>query len=220
LVDDGSFTPSITDGIQLQLPGAIIITQQTIAQKLNNKLPLHSFPKLNAKRLVYPHLKKLTDIHTLNDQQWKLVLDSDMLFWEEPVELISWLQNPQLPLHMTDCTEAYGYSKALMDELSNSNTRPLINVGAIGLNSTEINWDKLEDWLTQLEEKEGGSYYLEQALTAMIIGDKQTTNLSATQYIVNPDPDSINTNKGILHHYVDLSKAGYFKTAWRKLINY
>jgi hypothetical protein len=211
LVDDGSFDRKLTDRIEAQLPGAVIVTQSMIDHNLGNMLPEDRFPYLRHKREKYPHIRKLTDIHTLPGSPWKLVLDSDMLFWNEPKAIIKWLKHPDRPLHMVDCAESYGYSTGLMEELCGARIRPLINVGAIGLRSGNINWEKIERCVKVLEEKEGKTYYLEQALSAIIIGDADSVILNAGEYIVNPSRESM----GILHHYVDLSKEIYFKNAWQ-----
>ena len=218
LIDDGTFDQELISRINTQLPGATVITADVIASNLARLLPANAYPFIHQKRGVYPHLKKLTDVHSLRENSWKVVLDSDMLFWSEPAELINWLNAPTQPLHMIDCVEAYGYSKPLMEQLCGCPVTPLINVGAIGLESAGIDWAKLEEWIKVLEEQEGASYYLEQALTAMLIGDTAATVLPAATYIVNPDEQIIKEKKGVLHHYVDLSKQHYFKTAWQQFV--
>jgi hypothetical protein len=218
LVDDGSFDDQIIVQIKKQLPGARIITRQTIEQNLNVILPEQQYPTLHQKRKVYPHIKKLTDIHTIVQSGWKLVLDSDMLFWHEPLSMLTWLKQPLEPVYMLDCQESYGYSKQLMEELCGYKVPSLLNVGVIGLNSSQINWGNIERWIKALEEKEGTSYYLEQALTAMLLAGVKANVLPADEYIVNPGQTAINATKGVLHHYVDLSKESYFKFAWQKLI--
>ncbi|PTR01274.1 hypothetical protein C8P68_101508 [Mucilaginibacter yixingensis] len=217
LVDDGTFNHQITEQIKRQLPGAAIIMQETIEQNLNTILPAVKFQALRNKRKVYPHLKKLTDIHALPGNEWKLVMDSDMLFWHEPKALINWLKHPQFPIYMVDCVESYGYTTQLMKSLCGTNLPTLINVGIIGLNSNSINWQDLESWTSELEAKEGPSYYLEQALTAMLIGQQPALVLSGDDYIVNPDKNIIYGQQKILHHYVDLSKEFYFKHAWQQI---
>lgn len=218
LVDDGSFDSKLIERIHLQLPGSEIINKEIIERNLEQYLPSNKFPYLYQKRKVYPHIKKLTDVHTISGTDWKLVLDSDMLFWSDPEEIIDWLKKPNKPLHMVDCDESYGYSYNLMEDLCGSKIHTLINVGAIGLNSNKINWDQIEHWIKILEEKEGTSYYLEQALSAMIIGNANTIVLDPKEYIVNPGKKSINCKSGTLHHYVDLSKDGYFREAWQNQI--
>ncbi len=218
LIDDGSFDDALIASIKKQLPGADIISHEIIVQNIENVIPAEKFPYLHKKRAVYPHIKKLTDIHTLSGGGWKLVLDSDMLFWHEPREILEWLRTPCRPLHMIDCGEAYGYSKKLMEQLAGKTIKPLINVGAIGLNSDTINWHHLEHWVGELEKREGTSYYLEQALSAMLIGDTTTTVLLPEKYIVNPHKAVTAAQSGLLHHYVDLSKEHYYKLAWKKLV--
>ena len=215
LIDDGSFDAKLIERIHIQIPCAEIITQKIIEQNLHQNLPLDKYPYLHQKRRVYPHIKKLTDIHTILHNPWKLVLDSDMLFWNEPAQMIDWLKNPNNPLHMVDCEESYGYSYKLMEALCGFKMRNLINVGAIGLNSRQINWDSIENWAKTLEEKEGASYYLEQALTAMLVSNSGSVILNANEYVVNPNKQMIINKNGVLHHYVDLSKEGYFKEAWK-----
>ena len=216
LVDDGSFDDFLLERIKKQLPGSTIITKEIIDRNLNAALPQQQNPNLHAKREVYPHLKKLTDVHTIPGDDWKIVLDSDMLFWKEPVELLNWLKAPNRPLHMIDCVESYGYSIGLMERLSGTTIPSLLNVGAIGLKSASINWANLDNWIKTLEEQEGASYYLEQALTAMLIGNDRVS-LDKAKYIVNPT--RLNNPTDVLHHYVDLSKKLYYQQAWRQFID-
>ncbi|WP_090651697.1 hypothetical protein [Mucilaginibacter sp. OK283] len=217
LVDDGSFDEQLIKQINTQLPGAGIVSRQMIDQNINKILPKHQYPVLHHKRQVYPHIKKLTDVHTIPGEDWKLVLDSDMMFWNDPLAIVNWLKEPQNPIYMQDCQESYGYSRQLMEQLCKNKIPSLLNVGAIGLKSSAVNWAHLESWTTGLEEKEGSSYYLEQALTAMLLANVEAVVLPADEYIVNPDTNRINSHIGTLHHYVDLSKEGYFKKAWKAI---
>lgn len=217
LVDDGTFNDELYKQIKRQLPGCTVIKNHDIERNLQQILPEEKYPNLHRKRKEYPHIKKLIDIHTIPGNNRKLVLDSDMLFWTEPKAILNWLRTSDKPLYMQDCQNSYGYSKALMEQLNNSKIPNFVNVGVIGLNSTQINWKQLNEWVAKLEEKEGASYYLEQALTAMLIGENQAEVLSSHEYIVNPDIETIENRKGTLHHYVDLSKEGYFKKAWKAI---
>ncbi|AZI25842.1 glycosyl transferase [Pedobacter sp. G11] len=212
LIDDGSFDENLINLIQKQLPQSEIITQETINKNLAQQLPLNLFPVLHQKRKEYSHIKKLTDIHTINGG-WKLVLDSDMLFWANPVELISWLQNPQRPIYMYDCEQSYGYSATLMQNLCGSPIPDRVNVGVIGLNSKQIDWVAIEKWVAALEKKEGTSYYLEQAISAMLLSDSKNQVLDELQYIVNPTVQQSQRKEEMLHHYVDRSKILYYKNA-------
>jgi len=218
LVDDGSFDSEFIIGIRQHLRNCKILQKEEIQQNLNSVIPETEYPYLHKKRKEYPHIKKLTDVHTSSKHEWKVVIDSDMLFWNEPKEFINWLKKPSNPIFMLDCEESYGYSKSLMKELCKSEIYDFLNVGIIGLNSTKINWNNLENWSKTMEEKEGTSYYLEQALSAMLVGNQPSTVLPKTEYIVNPTKDQVLNHTGCLHHYVDLSKEHYYTFAWKKLI--
>lgn len=215
LVDDSSFTNEDLINISRLLPNSTIYTKEIIEKQLAINLPKEKYPYLHHKRATYPHLKKLTDVHIFDENPWKLVLDSDMLFWKQPDQLISWLKKPSSPAHMVDCEECYGYSKTIMQELCSEKIKPLVNVGAIGLLSKSIQWSNLENWCIELEKKEGVTYFLEQALSAMLIGEQDSTILNKETYVVNPQNLY---NKDILHHYVDTSKELYFKTAWKQIV--
>jgi hypothetical protein len=218
LVDDGSFDQAMIEQIKRQLPGAEIVLADRIESNLELVLPRAVFSAIRNKRDNYPHLKKLTDIHTLAGNSWKLVLDSDMLFFDEPRELLRWIKQPAQPIHMLDCMESYGYDRALMEGFAQTTVPMLVNVGLIGLKSEAIRWSLMERWIGQLEEAGGKTYYLEQALTAMLLAGETSIVLDPVEYIVNPSPLEINSGAGTLHHYVASSKKGYFTDAWKKLI--
>lgn len=218
LVDDGSFTSLDLTFIKNKLPCAIIICRNDIEERLLEILPFEKFPYLHHKRKVYPHIKKLIDVHIFKENDWKLVLDSDMLFWKEPKEIIDWLKNPTKPLYMKDCEQSYGFDISDMEALCNHRIPDKLNVGIIGLKSSRIPWNDLELWAKSLEVNYA-SYYLEQALTAMIVAEQGGQCLKSADYIVNPSQNEIENQVGILHHYVDLSKKGYFEVAWKNLLN-
>jgi hypothetical protein len=216
LCDDGSFDESFIRQIKEQAPATTIHTIREIEERLRKAIPEDRFPFLWHKRRVYPHIKKLTDVHA-GTSGWKLVLDSDMLFLQRPQVVIDWLNSPTAPFFILDTQNAYGYSFDLMQNLASESIREKVNVGVIGLQSESINWDNLENWGKELEQQEGTSYYLEQALTAMIIGDRKAFVGPQNDYIVMPSEEQVLSKEGALHHYVDLSKEWYFKEAWKQI---
>lgn len=217
MVDDGTFDNDLIDFVKSKIPAIEIITKDEIDKNIAQYLPINKYPILNKKRQEYPHIKKLTDIHTLNNcEGYKIVLDSDMLFYHEPIELKQWLAHPDKAIHMVDCEEAYGYDHLLMEKLCGSSIPKLVNVGIFGIESSKIIWDNLESWTQELEQEAGASYYLEQALSAMLIAGKPALVLDKEKYKVNPSENEIDECKATLHHYVDLSKKGYYTKAWKK----
>ena len=90
-----------------------------------------------------------------------------------------------------------------------------LNVGICGLNSSYIDWEKLEHWCKTLIEKEGTHYYQEQALTAMIVAGKDCEIVDEQDYIVMPKRSEVVSPAAILHHYVADSKPWYFRYGWK-----
>lgn len=215
-VDDGSIDGELTKRITARFPHSEIMSASEIKQLLNKHLPESKFPSLRKRRLVYPHLRKLTDIHLLPGK-WKLVLDSDMLFLSEPTELLTWLNNPRENIVMQDVETAYGYPEDLMQHLTGRKITDKINVGVVGLESDRIDWQELEKWLHELQRREGDHYYQEQALTTMLLSKMPHSFLDADKYKVLPDAIEIETPKATLHHYVAASKTDYFTRMWQKV---
>jgi hypothetical protein len=211
--DDGTFNSGLLAQIRESVPGATIVKKEVIAARLDQALPRDRYPTLRRVRETYPNLRKLTDIHA-GSAGWKLVLDSDMLFHQRPDELLFWLSNPSAPLCMRDVQRSYGYSGALMQSLVNRDVPDAINVGVCGLQSEAIDWDLLENWAATLLREEGMSYYLEQALIAMLFASGGTL-LPASDYVVLPSADEMMTRRAKLHHYVADSRTEYLTSLWR-----
>ncbi|OLP17816.1 glycosyl transferase [Leptolyngbya sp. 'hensonii'] len=217
IYDDGSLEQVHQAAIQRLFPDVRILQRREIEARLNQWLPLQKFPWLRSRRLAYPQLRKLTDIH-VGSQGWKLVLDSDMLFFQPPTLLLDWLESPQHPCHMVDVENAYGYSEQLMTALAGSPIPDLVNVGVCGLQSEAIDWEEMEFWCKTLIEQEGSHYYQEQALTAMLMARYPRKVAPAAQYQVLPSRREVMRPTATLHHYVADSKPWYFRYGWRHAV--
>jgi hypothetical protein len=76
---------------------------------------------------------------------------------------------------------------------------------------------EIERWCRELITRERTSYYLEQALIAMLCASRPFTQLGLSRYITGPTDAQILAGQGVMQHYVDLSKKNYFRHAWRAL---
>ena len=166
--DDGTLAEEQRAALAGLFPLARFVSLEESLLRLDQHLPAARFPVLRERWQHYPNIRKITDIHP-GSTGWKLVIDSDLLFFRRPNLLIKWLDKPASPLHAVDIANSYGYSRRLLDSLAGAPLADLVNVGLCGLNSSELDWEKLEHWCRVLLEKEGASYYLEQALVAMLL---------------------------------------------------
>lgn len=217
IYEDGTLTTEARAHILRVVPWAELIGADAIEERLDRLLPTASFSTLRAKRLDYPHLRKLTDIH-LFAPGWTLVMDSDMLLFRQPHALESWFNDPQA-IFMQDVFSAYGYSKALMAELAGGEMPDRINVGLYAFHSSSIDWDRVEYWCRRQLEREGPSYVQEQALTALLLASVGAKALPAADYVVLPSLAEGRAPTAVLHHYVAHSKRSYFQHGWRHVLD-
>lgn len=213
-VDDGTLDPAQAAALRRVLPHFDLVSRDATRDRLDRFLPAERYPALRAQRLVYPHIRKLTDVHA-GQSGWRLVLDSDMLFHHRPAALLDWLAAPDRPCHMTDVENAYGYSPGLLARLAGAPVPDRVNVGACGLRSDAVDWDRLEYGCRVTLEEEGSHYLQEQALTAVLLAGRECAALPADEYVVRPDRAEARRPRAALHHYVAESKAWYFRDAWR-----
>jgi hypothetical protein len=214
IYDDGTLTSEFSDPITRLFPATRFVPQAEILARLDTVLPAARFPVLRERWINYPNIRKLTDVHA-GHSGWKLVIDSDLLFFRRPEFLLNWLAAPDRPLHAVDCTESYGYSRPLMQELARTPIAPLVNVGLCGLRSESLDWAELEHWCATLIAREKAHYYLEQALVAMLVAGQSAAVAPAADYVTLPPKDELSRCRAVMHHYVANTKRWYFQQCWR-----
>ena len=215
IYDDGSLTEEFRTPLARLFPNVRFVTRLETVARLDRLLPAARFPALRERWLNYPNIRKLTDPH-LGSKGWKLVLDSDLLFYRKPDLLLNWLDSPNQPLHAVDCETSYGYTRPLMNELAGAPVADLVNVGLTGLNSGDLDWVRLEHWCATLIARERTSYYLEQALIAMLVAGRACTVAPARDYVTLPVQPEASSCRAVMHHYVADSKRWYFQGNWRR----
>jgi hypothetical protein len=216
LADDGSLTPELERELRRLFPQGTTHWRHDCQERFERLLQAARYPTLHERWHDYINLHKLTAPH-LGASGVQLVLDSDMLFFRRPDALLAWCDQHQGPCLMVDCEESYGYSRPLLERLAGVPLLPSLNVGVCGLASDAIDWDELEFWCSSLVEAEGTSYYLEQALVAMLASRTQPIVMPKADYITFPTRQQALSGVGVLQHYVADSKPGYFGEAWKKI---
>lgn len=213
IYDDGTLGDHAAKLLEL-FPLGRIVAKPEMQQRLDEQLPAARFPTLRERWQNYPNLRKLVDPH-LGSTGWKLVIDSDLLFFRTPKFLLKWHDRPSTPLHAVDCETSYGYSRPLLEKLAGAPLADLVNVGLTGLQSETLDWERLEHWCTELIARERTSYYLEQALVAMLVADHPCVIAPASDYVTKPEGEEARACRAVMHHYVANSKRWYFQQNWR-----
>ncbi len=215
LYDDGTLQQCHIEFLKNKIPDCHIVSIDSIENQLEQRLPESSYPILRSLRYAYPHIRKLTDIHSFDDS-WKLVMDTDILFFRKPVQLIGAIRQNQW-LHMVDCMPNYGIDASLLEGLTAHPVHPKVNVGICHLDSRLLDWEQIEFWCARLLAEHGFSYYLEQAITAAILSLHTATPLDE-QYIVYPDLHTARQAEVAAMHYVDKSRTFFYDFAWKQVL--
>jgi hypothetical protein len=215
IYDDGTLSSAVQERILRVVPWVRFVLSDEIAEQIEVNLPQFRYPALRARREVYPHIRKLTDLH--DPGKPSLVLDSDMLFFRRPRSLLNWMADPVGVIYMEDAVRSYGYSKNLLERLARGAVPEKMNVGLYGLPIGVIDFDYLEYCCREMILIEGGNYFQEQALTALLVSGQSAYTLPRSDYCVLPDLTEGRTPTAALHHYVAQSKRSYFQFGWQRI---
>lgn len=213
--DDGTLDAQTQAAISRVIPWVRYVASTEIEKRLDCHLPVSRFPRLRARRIEYPHLRKLTDIH-IGAEGWTLVLDSDMLAFRRPQALIDWFDNPGA-IYMQDIATMYGYPADFLADLAGAPIPERVNVGLYALYGPSIDWDAVEFWCGHQLDDFGTNYLQEQGLTAMLLGRARATPLHDDEYIVLPNLTEGIEPHAVLHHYVAHSKRSYYQFGWKRI---
>ena len=213
--DDGSIDAPLAGHLRDTLgTDTVIHSQAEVASRLDELMPESRFPHLRERHRNYPNIRKLIDPH-LGSSGWKCVLDSDMLFFRRPAFLSDWMRTPSKPCHMVDCGTSYGYPVGQLSDLCGAHVSERVNVGICGLNSSALDWEMIEHWCARLHETHGTSYYLEQAIVAMLVAGGDNSVAPASDYVCLPSRSEVEAPSAVMHHYVAGAKRWYFRNGWR-----
>ena len=217
LYDDGSLFPGEAGCLTRLFPMARLVARGEAEARLDALLPRERFPSLRDRWEKYPNIRKLIDPH-VGSRGWKLVMDSDMLFFRAPAFLTGWFDSPSAPLHAVDVENSYGYPRALLDQLAGAPIANFVNVGLCGLDSGALDWPRIEGWCRELAKRGGWSYFLDQALVAMLVAGRPCAVAPAADYVTLPRPPEALECRAVMHHYVAESKRWYFQHNWRRAL--
>jgi hypothetical protein len=153
-------------------------------------------------------MRKILDVHAGGGGP-ALFLDSDILFYREPVFLDRWLREGRRPIYMKDFQDSYGYSAQVLQSAFGRSMPPRVNTGISGLYSPSIDWDRLEYWASRLPAGEV-NHFAEQALTAMLMSESGGEPAPPEDYVISPGREEVRNPRAVMHHYVVPSRTWYY----------
>ncbi len=207
---------------EFALPGVSVRRGEAVEAAVAAALPPARFPELSALRRSFVLLRKLTDTMA-GRSGYRLLLDSDMLFWLPPTELIARAAAGE-PFFLADIgEEGYSASRAELNRRFGVEVAPGVNSGLVGLFADRIDWDLLERACGFLRSGPGDQRLLEQTLWAIALGAQSARPLDAANYRVVIDPPACAAAiradpPPVLLHYAWRARLVYEASEWRRYL--
>jgi len=217
---DGTLSSETIDILNVKFPQINIVGIDETMLVIRKNLPNESFPYLNKKIDTLPLFKKLAFTHVGNTGL-STFFDSDMLFLKKPVAFLRWLQEEggisSNAFCIQDVVRSYSYTNSEILKLYPKQVEHNINSGMYSIHSENMNFEFIEKLIREFHNNFGSRYYMEQLITAIILEKAKKLFIAPQlEYIVLPNDEQIQNQKGTLHHYVNESKRLYFQESWKK----
>jgi hypothetical protein len=202
----GQSTAIMEKGLREHFPNARFILQGEADAVVERQLRSSGCLRLLEMRRAIPTVQKLTDFLTFATARRILILDSDVLFFGCPKELIDFDRNTDIEfLVQRDFMDAYTISPARARSELGIDLQPAMNVGIVRLTPGIIDFAKCEKYLAHPEfaQLEG---HTEQTLWALEVSRQNAVSyLPGESYFISEGGPA---DCGVLkaRHYAGLSR--------------
>lgn len=193
--NDGSLTNKNKNRIKKFFPNCRIVGAEELLEDTTNRI--NNYPMIKKFRTEYKKfilLKKLIDPYFISDKQYRLIIDSDLLWFNHPVEFQDQLNSGcQQSLMMTaesNCPVYFKDGQRLPDSLAK------LNSGVILYRQDNFDLVKLESYFNSLDlNNNDNRHFIEQAGYGYCL--KNVSALPMTRYIVKGQVQ----DQTVMRHY-------------------
>ncbi len=212
--NDGSLNSADQDILKKFFPNSKIINPNYLFEKYSDKLD--AYPMIKKFRLEfngYFLLKKLIDPYFISDKKIRLVIDSDLLWFFPPTEIIDAINGNGIgsrSLMMKNNRSCYIYFNdgKLNDDLASFNS------GIVLYSKADFNLDKLSDYLSKIDiENKENAHFIEQAGYAYCLNN--LISLPENLYTIK---DKVEGNT-VVKHYTSPRRPLFFIEGLKNLKN-
>lgn len=164
--DDGSLSSEMQAQLKQHFPQARLIDRQTADVRVLEQLKSH--PRCLEFRKTNPLSPKVFDFASYLESDRMLLLDSDVLFFEEPTELLRRIEDPDYRLNSVnaDIANAYTVDAETVREQCAVELIDQFNSGLGLIHKASLNFDWIEEFLG-LPDIIGHFWRIEQTLYAL-----------------------------------------------------
>jgi hypothetical protein len=174
LHDDGTLTPTAIAWLRSKIPNVRVSLRPTADAVIRSYCEQEGWPRLAEMREQLILMRKLLDTVYAGRGKTVLVLDTDILFFRRPTELLEALTGQHAIRYNADIASAYAWPAELIPE-----AMPNVNAGLVvyPADRTTADWSDYEGWLARLPPAPERLWYIEQTLLALECGTRPSAPL-------------------------------------------
>ncbi len=164
--DDGTMTAADFDAVCRVVPEAYIVPRNEADARMSDALAPYPVAASNRKR--HPWFLKFLDCAVFAPHDDYIVLDTDVIFYRRPVEIIEWASARPGSCHfMKDLRETYCSPREMIKEKTGLDLWESVNSGICLMPKRAVHFELAEDFLKIFENDSRHYIFLEQTLFAV-----------------------------------------------------
>jgi hypothetical protein len=219
IYSDGTLNDKHKDALKRFFPDIEIISDEEVNTYLNTILPEDKFPTLRYLRTWHPFFRRLIDIHSV--ASWSIHMDSDMLFYNFPDELMEACRNTTAIYMKELLAESYFVDDpVVLKENYDIDCLSHVNGGIIAYDGNFVDYEDLEIKAKILVDNyiSAGPARIEQTLMSYILYKQNAMPLlDSKKYTIAYDSNIPVSANHTLIHYIFKAKLPYFSSEWKKM---
>lgn len=206
--DDGSLSPQALRHLQQHLPGATVVSRQQADERIQGIISPYQACQAFRDRL--PLARRLFDFPVFATRSHFLILDSDILFFASPQEMLQRIKQKQ-PFFMSDYQDGYVYPREVIAARYGVDVMPAFNTGISYLAKHMFDYDFIERYCGDLEQA-GFQFHpwAEQTLFAMLFS-RHSAGADRLPPSYGISRKGLN-KQSVSHHFVNDGSRGLFYT--------
>ena len=165
--EDGTVTESQRRKILKALPGSRFISRREAEDTMAKKL--QAYPHCRENRSKHNFFLKFFDSLAFLDHPKFLLLDSDVLFFKKPEEIIKWVEADSVEIfYNKDTQEKYSSPRSEIEEVYKVNLFEKFNSGLVLMQAEAMRLDLAESFLGAFEKTAHHPQFFEQTLYCLM----------------------------------------------------
>ncbi len=214
-VHDGGLTDESADCLRSHFPRSIIISKREADEKVETTLATRGLSNCLKYRSRNPAAQKLFDFILCSSSEWILSIDSDIVFFRKPTDLMVECGQPKRNRYNKD--SGFWYSMPVDDLHTAFGLRvpERVNSGLSLIRRTSVTFEQIEEWLRHPKLFED-RWVTEQTLHALL-GGVQGVEFLPDTYVVDTKPRL--TADTVCKHYPGFFRHLLYQEGMAHLIN-